>query len=76
MTWSMGTTTQIYPNFYLSDTLDSRLSQINWQALKKMSLDGNAATIVTMKNLAICYSTDTYAVDKQNDKIYAVLPTG
>ena len=29
-----------------------------------------------MKNLAFHYSTETYGVDRQNDKIYAIYPTG
>ena len=76
MTQSTGTTIPIYPDYYLLDTLNGRLNQINWKTLTMLSADGNPVSVVILKNFAICYSTYTYAVGRQNGKIYAIYPAG
>ena len=75
MTQHKGTTILIYPDFYLPGTLDSRLPQMHWQTLTRVSADGNLVAVIAMQNLVICHLIDTYAVDRQNGKIYAICST-
>ena len=72
ITQSTGTATPIYAHFYLPDTPEKKLCQISCQSSLKLSADGNTVTVVTMKNLALHYSTEAYTVKRQNGKIYAL----
>ena len=74
VTQNTRTIDPIFLDFYLPDTLDSRLSQINRQPLTKLLADGNPVMVVIMKNESICYLVENYAVE--NGKIYAIFPTG
>ena len=62
-TQSVASTALIYPDVYLLDTMNSRLSTIDHMTYESMSPDGNPAIIIRVDNLAEGYATYTYALD-------------
>ena len=70
---NFDSSTPIYPDFYLLDTVNSRILCLTTDTFLP---EGNPVVIVKMDNLAMHYAIPDYAVDRQNGKICAIYTSG
>ena len=65
-----------YPDFYLPDPLNPRMSQVMCATSNKKTPDGNLVAILEMDNFSWHHSTRTDAVDRANCKMYVTTIRG